>query len=533
MPSSSTNPFDDDNDEDEIKNNSKDKSANRYDAGYDHDPYTFHDDERAVRSIAILNRRTSSAAATRNSVPVQTGRQPNSHGSSSSTSSTRTTSRPGTAAAGTGSSTSQKIPTAMKSTTNPFDDYDNTNTSSKSYDPNEAEPIFACRVIDWPIPTMLSHSTYLRLYNLSLKRGTEEDNYMAETASSTTTTGYVSGFIKTLLVPSATTATTDTTRATHSNISNSSVDYPQQQHYFVRPPHCVASSNGWIVAVMEVSSTSTVAAAAKSSSVSSSYSSSSSATNTSTVNRNKQKNTLQIISRWNIRRSTMLQLSPEEMLLPLPSSSAFIQHIFIDPTGHHVLLSSINGSLFHLHSSYQHQPKLIFTSTFIVTSVAWDKASGTELSTKNILLGTSNGCIYECCITVATASNSTNMSSSANANNVVDAAFTPTTDLMDSSLNSAISTTAPSSSANPTKDISSRDMEAIENTNNNRPRVVVPTCLVDLNSLDLVGKDHSITTSTIAVGAVTGIYVERLNAGRYVLVIHLSFFECTFCSSSY
>jgi hypothetical protein len=421
-------------------------------------------------------------------------------------------------------STSHKIPTTMKST-NPFDDYDstNTNTSSKKYNPNEAEPIFACRVIDWPIPSMLSHSTYQRLYNLSLKRGTEEDYYTAETASSTTTTGYVSGFIKTLLVPSATTAATDTTRATHSNISNSAVDYPQQQHYFVRPPHCVACSNGWIVAVMEVSSTGTVAATGKSSSVSPSYSSSSSATNTSTVNRNKQKNPLQIISRWNIRRSAMLQLSPEEMLLPLPSSSAFIQHVFIDPTGHHVLLSSINGSLFHLHSSYQHQPKLIFTSTFIVTSVAWDKAYGTELSTKNILLGTSNGCIYECCITVTTASNSTNMPSSANANSGVDTTFTTTTDLVDSSLNVTNSTTEPISSANPAKDITNRDVKTIDNTNYNNPRVVVPTCLVDLNSLDLVGKDHSITTSTIAVGAVTGIHVERLNAGRYVLVINLSF----------
>ncbi|KAL7537508.1 hypothetical protein ACHAXR_008540 [Thalassiosira sp. AJA248-18] len=114
-----------------------------------------------------------------------------------------------------------------------------------------------------------------------------------------------------------------------------------------------------------------------------------------------------------------------------------IAHTFVDPTGCHVLLSSKNGEAYYLHSTSKKVRKLAgfgpnvdgtfsgyragmslgdvvsgnngnvsggggetvvqtgLTPGSYVTAVGWDRDRGTEGSTKRILLGTSNGELYE------------------------------------------------------------------------------------------------------------------------------------------
>ena len=169
------------------------------------------------------------------------------------------------------------------------------------------------------------------------------------------------------------------------------------------PRHgCVAASNGWIVACMDC-----------------------------TMNHN-----MRLLSRWNIKAgggTSSNALSSVEKLIPLPAPSlrgdASIAHIFVDPTGNHILLSSKNGEAYYLHSSTPRVSKLNgfggdysgmaaaeidissasasnnnnslsqiqlgISANSYVTAVAWDKQMGTEGSTKKILLGTSLGEIYE------------------------------------------------------------------------------------------------------------------------------------------
>ena len=151
---------------------------------------------------------------------------------------------------------------------------------------------------------------------------------------------------------------------------------------------CVASSNGWVVAVVEVSSASSS---------------------------KDDPNTVRLISRWNVRRGI---IRAEETIVPLPppvkistpnvSPSDSIKGVFIDPTGCHIFISAANGEAYHLHSSSRKPRKLqgfgvekniegkgIDINSGFITSVAWDRERGTEGSTKDILLGTSKGEIYQ------------------------------------------------------------------------------------------------------------------------------------------
>lgn len=225
----------------------------------------------------------------------------------------------------------------------------------------------------------------------------------------------------------------------------------------VHPPaaHCVAAANGWIVAAVDcppVEGSSGSPAAPP----------------------------LRLVSRWNVRRGTTTVSSAAgsaaassasasssaaaELLVALPPpvlptstgtssgnssssnvavatdgrSSTAIAHVFIDPTGCHVLASARNGEAYYLHSSMavdgagavkklagfgpnvdgtpgcRRVPpsssddgsgknnksmttprQLGLTTGSYVTAVGWDRAHGTEGSSKRILLGTSMGEVYE------------------------------------------------------------------------------------------------------------------------------------------
>lgn len=133
-----------------------------------------------------------------------------------------------------------------------------------------------------------------------------------------------------------------------------------------------------------------------------------------------------------------------------------IAHVFVDPTGCHILASARNGEAYYLHSTSQKAVKLAgfgpnpdgspsckrgtagpttadegssgrsksttsqlgLTSGSYVTAVGWDQSHGTEGSSKKILLGTSMGEVYEFALNgadhgAATSSSSRSSSGSA------------------------------------------------------------------------------------------------------------------------
>ena len=209
----------------------------------------------------------------------------------------------------------------------------------------------------------------------------------------------------------------------------------------VRPPaaHCVASANGWIVAAVDCPTAAEGGSGGSSSS--------------------NHQPPLRMISRWNVRRGTTTatmaatasasassSAAAAEFLVALPppvlpsggtgtgsgthsaDNATAIAHVFVDPTGCHVLASAQNGEAYYLHSTSQKAVKLAgfgpnpdgspsckrstaggatsvdgsgttrqlgLTSGSYVTAVGWDRSHGTEGSSKKILLGTSMGEVYE------------------------------------------------------------------------------------------------------------------------------------------
>ena len=55
--------------------------------------------------------------------------------------------------------------------------------------------------------------------------------------------------------------------------------------------------------------------------------------------------------------------------------------MFIDPTGNHILIVSVSGDLYYLHSSKSKVVALKRFSGYTIESVAWNRMEGTEQST--------------------------------------------------------------------------------------------------------------------------------------------------------
>jgi vacuolar protein sorting-associated protein 18 len=72
-----------------------------------------------------------------------------------------------------------------------------------------------------------------------------------------------------------------------------------------------------------------------------------------------------------------------------------IEAIFLDPTGHHLIISMVTGDNYYLHSSFDRVRSLKKMSNVFIQSVAWDKHGGSETSTHTILVGGRSGDIYE------------------------------------------------------------------------------------------------------------------------------------------
>lgn len=58
-----------------------------------------------------------------------------------------------------------------------------------------------------------------------------------------------------------------------------------------------------------------------------------------------------------------------------------MNRVFIDPTGNHIVIVTVSGDLYYLHSSKSKAVQLKRFSGHTVESVAWNKAEGTALCT--------------------------------------------------------------------------------------------------------------------------------------------------------
>jgi hypothetical protein len=96
------------------------------------------------------------------------------------------------------------------------------------------------------------------------------------------------------------------------------------------------------------------------------------------------------ILRWNLADGSK---EPEEIEISSKQEDS-IEHIFIDPTGNHVIISLKNLDNYYLNIRAQ-RPKKISKLAGLVECIAFDRQHATETSTKTFLVGTSNGMIYE------------------------------------------------------------------------------------------------------------------------------------------
>ena len=109
------------------------------------------------------------------------------------------------------------------------------------------------------------------------------------------------------------------------------------------------------------------------------------------------------VLRWNV---TDANREPERIEIPVSvpavakgASGAVdlgegIDHIFIDPTANHVIISMKNMDNYYLHSRSQ-RPKKLSRLQGAIECIAFDKHNCTEAATRSFLVGTSLGVIYE------------------------------------------------------------------------------------------------------------------------------------------
>ena len=94
--------------------------------------------------------------------------------------------------------------------------------------------------------------------------------------------------------------------------------------------------------------------------------------------------------RWNVESSEIdaVQLSKRV--------DDRIHRVFIDPFGHHCLISMANGVTYYLHCHWNKAHTLSKLKGLVIESVAWNHLEGSSIPTSHrILLGTSKGLIFE------------------------------------------------------------------------------------------------------------------------------------------
>jgi len=98
----------------------------------------------------------------------------------------------------------------------------------------------------------------------------------------------------------------------------------------------------------------------------------------------------------------LIELSHAEQVvkIPIPAkpTEMTIYKLFMDPSGRHLIITSIQGQNWYLYRTWK-KPRQLKGFKMVIESVAWNKAallSSTQAkSTREILIGARNGVIYE------------------------------------------------------------------------------------------------------------------------------------------
>lgn len=97
-----------------------------------------------------------------------------------------------------------------------------------------------------------------------------------------------------------------------------------------------------------------------------------------------------------------IELSRSEQVVKIPiqrkPNEFAIYKLFLDPSGRHLLVTSLQGETWYLYRGSK-KPRLLKSFKMVIESVAWNKAallsSPHSTSTREILIGARNGTIYE------------------------------------------------------------------------------------------------------------------------------------------
>ncbi|KAI9279805.1 Pep3/Vps18/deep orange family-domain-containing protein [Sporodiniella umbellata] len=92
-------------------------------------------------------------------------------------------------------------------------------------------------------------------------------------------------------------------------------------------------------------------------------------------------------------------LEVEEIEIARKQSDGKISKIFFDPTGRHLIITTDHGENYYYYEKWKKTKPLPKFKGIVITSIAWNKqAILTDPSTREVLIGTKNGLIYETCI---------------------------------------------------------------------------------------------------------------------------------------
>ncbi|OJA16138.1 hypothetical protein AZE42_00083 [Rhizopogon vesiculosus] len=98
----------------------------------------------------------------------------------------------------------------------------------------------------------------------------------------------------------------------------------------------------------------------------------------------------------------LIELSHAEHVVTIPilrkPTEFTIHKIFLDPSGRHLIITSVQGENWYLYRGWK-KPKQLKTFKMVIESIAWNKAallgSTHSMSTREFLVGTRNGGIFE------------------------------------------------------------------------------------------------------------------------------------------
>ncbi|KAI8094681.1 Pep3/Vps18/deep orange family-domain-containing protein [Thamnidium elegans] len=78
------------------------------------------------------------------------------------------------------------------------------------------------------------------------------------------------------------------------------------------------------------------------------------------------------------------------------ASDSKVTQLFLDPTGRHIIVTADNGDNYYLYQKWRRTKELGKLKGLMITAIAWNKYANISSSkTREILIGTSNGVVYE------------------------------------------------------------------------------------------------------------------------------------------